>query len=210
MTPPDDATVEALLDLAGVAAHASERTAAPITCWLIGQAGVGVDEARRLADELVADLMRRTRFDDWDCPIARVTDLMGDWWTPLVLRECFYGRRRFDEFVDALGIPRPVLSAAPGPAGRRGAAGEAPVRGAPAPLGVPADRQGPRLLGRAGRHVALGHGLAVDRRRPPAGSWSTGRRATRSIPVVVDDATGEPLDIRKLRLRLRKPTTPGR
>ncbi len=54
LTPPDDATVEALLDLAGVAAHASERTAAPITCWLIGQAGLGVDEARRLADELAA------------------------------------------------------------------------------------------------------------------------------------------------------------
>jgi hypothetical protein len=48
---PDDATVEALLDIAGVAAHASERTAAPITCWLIGRAGLGVDEARRLADE---------------------------------------------------------------------------------------------------------------------------------------------------------------
>jgi hypothetical protein len=50
---PDEATVEALLDIAGVAAHASERTAAPITCWLIGQAGIGTDEARRLADELV-------------------------------------------------------------------------------------------------------------------------------------------------------------
>jgi hypothetical protein len=48
---PDDATVEALLDIAGVAAHASERTAAPITCWLIGRAGLGVDEARRLTDE---------------------------------------------------------------------------------------------------------------------------------------------------------------
>ena len=54
--------------------------------------------------------MRRTRFDDWPCPIARVTDLLGDWWTPLVLRECFYGRRRYDDFVSSLGIPRPVLS----------------------------------------------------------------------------------------------------
>jgi hypothetical protein len=49
---PDETTFEALLDLAGVAAHASERTAAPITCWLIGRAGLGVDEARRIADEL--------------------------------------------------------------------------------------------------------------------------------------------------------------
>ena len=48
---PDDATVEALLDIAGVAAHASERLAAPIACWLIGRAGLPVDEARRLADQ---------------------------------------------------------------------------------------------------------------------------------------------------------------
>ena len=36
---PDDATIEALLDIAGVAAHASERIAAPIACYLIGRAG---------------------------------------------------------------------------------------------------------------------------------------------------------------------------
>ncbi len=47
---PDEAAVDALLDIAGVAAHGSERTAAPIACWLIGRAGIGVDEARRLAD----------------------------------------------------------------------------------------------------------------------------------------------------------------
>jgi hypothetical protein len=49
---PDEATVDALLDIAGVAAHASERTAAPIACGLIGRAGAGGDEARRLADEV--------------------------------------------------------------------------------------------------------------------------------------------------------------
>jgi DNA-binding HxlR family transcriptional regulator len=54
--------------------------------------------------------MRRTRFDDWPCPIARTTDLIGDWWTPLVMREAFLGRRRFDEFQEALGIPRAVLA----------------------------------------------------------------------------------------------------
>jgi Domain of unknown function (DUF6457) len=37
---PDAATVEQLLALAGAAAHASERTAAPIACWLVGRAGV--------------------------------------------------------------------------------------------------------------------------------------------------------------------------
>lgn len=45
--PPDEATVETLLDLAGVAAHASERTAAPIACWLVGRSGL--DPATALA-----------------------------------------------------------------------------------------------------------------------------------------------------------------
>src|SRR5690349_18950526 len=37
---PDQATVDALLELAGVAAHASQRTAAPIACFFVGRAGV--------------------------------------------------------------------------------------------------------------------------------------------------------------------------
>ena len=56
-------------------------------------------------------IVRRTRFDDASCPIARTTDLMGDWWTPLVMREAFFGRRRFDEFQSALDVPRAVLTA---------------------------------------------------------------------------------------------------
>jgi DNA-binding HxlR family transcriptional regulator len=55
--------------------------------------------------------VRRTRFDQWPCPIARTTDLIGDWWTPLVMREAFLGTRRFDEFQTALDAPRAVLAA---------------------------------------------------------------------------------------------------
>ena len=50
--PPDDATVEQLLDLAGVAAHASERLAAPIACWLIGRAGLDAATAVERAREI--------------------------------------------------------------------------------------------------------------------------------------------------------------
>lgn len=42
---PDDATVETLLELAGVAAHASERIAAPIACYLVGRAGADPQDA---------------------------------------------------------------------------------------------------------------------------------------------------------------------
>lgn len=45
LDPPDEDTVDTLLELAGVAAHASARTAAPIACWLVGRAGLDAAEA---------------------------------------------------------------------------------------------------------------------------------------------------------------------
>jgi DNA-binding HxlR family transcriptional regulator len=54
--------------------------------------------------------MKRTSFAEWPCSIARTLDLLGDWWTPLVLREAFYGIRRFDEFAQELGIARNTLA----------------------------------------------------------------------------------------------------
>ena len=54
--------------------------------------------------------MRRTRFDDAPCPIARTTDVMGDWWTPMVMREAFYGAGRFEEFQERLGVSRATLT----------------------------------------------------------------------------------------------------
>lgn len=50
--PPDPATVDTLLALAGTAAHASERTAAPIACYLVGRAGMNPEEAGRVAEEV--------------------------------------------------------------------------------------------------------------------------------------------------------------
>ena len=50
--PPTAEEREALLALAGLAAHASERTAAPISCWLAAKAGVSAQRAKELAAEL--------------------------------------------------------------------------------------------------------------------------------------------------------------
>lgn len=54
--------------------------------------------------------MRRTRFSDDPCPIARTVDLMGDWWTPIVMREAFLGTRRFDDFQKSLSLSRGILA----------------------------------------------------------------------------------------------------
>jgi hypothetical protein len=50
--PPTTEEVEAILALAGVAAHSSERIAAPVACWMIGRAGLDPVEAKRIATEL--------------------------------------------------------------------------------------------------------------------------------------------------------------
>jgi DNA-binding HxlR family transcriptional regulator len=54
--------------------------------------------------------MKRTSFADWPCSIARTMEVLGDWWTPLVLRDAFLGVRRFDDFQHSLGIGRNILS----------------------------------------------------------------------------------------------------
>ena len=50
--PPSAAEVEALLDLAAVAAHSSERTAAPIACWVAGRSGLPLDQLQAEAEEI--------------------------------------------------------------------------------------------------------------------------------------------------------------
>jgi DNA-binding HxlR family transcriptional regulator len=43
------------------------------------------------------------------CPIARTLDLVGEWWTLLIVRDALLGARRFDDFK-ATGIADNVLS----------------------------------------------------------------------------------------------------
>jgi hypothetical protein len=50
--PPSEEEVGNILELAASAAHASERTAAPVACWMAGRVGRRLDEARELADSI--------------------------------------------------------------------------------------------------------------------------------------------------------------
>jgi hypothetical protein len=50
--PPSPEEVDRVLKLAAVAAHSSERTAAPVACWIAGRRGLDLDEAREIADEI--------------------------------------------------------------------------------------------------------------------------------------------------------------
>jgi hypothetical protein len=47
--PPTADELKKILDLAAEAAHASERIAAPVACWLSAKAGRSLEEALALA-----------------------------------------------------------------------------------------------------------------------------------------------------------------
>lgn len=148
--------------------------------------------------------MRRTRFDQWPCPIARATDLLGDWWTPLVLRELFMGRNRFDDIADTLQAPRAVLAArlkrleAEGVV-LRTAYQQRPVR---------------YEYGLTDKGRALGDVLLAMWRwgsdwgwpegdGPPLELRHTAGGAT-ALPTMVDQASGDRLEIGRLRLARRR------
>ena len=52
--PPTEEEFEALLALAGVAAHSSERIAAPVACWVSARAGIAPARALAIAREIEA------------------------------------------------------------------------------------------------------------------------------------------------------------
>ena len=54
--------------------------------------------------------MRRSSFEDMSCSIARSLEVIGEWWTLLILRDAFFGITRFEEFQERLGIARNVLA----------------------------------------------------------------------------------------------------
>jgi hypothetical protein len=50
---PTENECQDILALAGTAAHASERTAAPVACWLAARAGLAASEASEMALRVV-------------------------------------------------------------------------------------------------------------------------------------------------------------
>jgi DNA-binding HxlR family transcriptional regulator len=145
--------------------------------------------------------VRRTRFHDSPCPIARTTDLMGDWWTPIVLREAFLGRKRFDDFQQALRLSRAVLAQRLGRLVEEGLLEKRLY-----------EKRPPRheyVLTEKGR--AFYPVLAAMWRWGSDWLWEKGSRPSFQLydpdtghpihPVVVDENTGAPIDARRTRVR---------
>ncbi len=55
-------------------------------------------------------MVKRTSFAGASCPIARSLEALGDWWSLLIIREAFFGLRRFNEFQAKLGMAKNILT----------------------------------------------------------------------------------------------------
>lgn len=54
--------------------------------------------------------MQRTSFSEQHCSVARTLDIIGEWWSLMILRDIFYGVNRFEALLVQLGISRKVLT----------------------------------------------------------------------------------------------------
>lgn len=133
--------------------------------------------------------------------MARTTDLLGDWWTPLVLRELLLGRSRFGEIQHRLDISRPVLAQRLQRLEVDGVVERRPYQDHPPRHEYALTEKGTALweviaamwrfgdewLFTDGAHIEL-----IDKR--------TGEPIRARI---VDEATGQPLDLPSTRIRVR-------
>ncbi len=54
--------------------------------------------------------MQRTSFEAMNCSIARTLDIVGEWWSLLIVRDAFLGVTKFDDFQARLAISRNILT----------------------------------------------------------------------------------------------------
>jgi len=155
--------------------------------------------------------MRRTRFDRWPCPIARATDLLGDGWTPIVMREALGGCRRFEQFQQRLGVSRATLVQRLRKLVAAGMLEKIAYQEHPRRYEYRLTDKGRAFFDVLAAMWRFGEDWLFRRGHAPVLLVDRDTRAE-IRPVVVDEATGRRLDIRRLGVSLRSPasTPPGR
>jgi len=53
--------------------------------------------------------VERKSFSDMSCSVAQCLEVVGEWWSMLIIRDAFMGVTRFDDFQRRLGISRNIL-----------------------------------------------------------------------------------------------------
>ena len=143
--------------------------------------------------------MKRTRFDKDQCAIARTADLLGDWWMPLVLRELLMGKNRFNDLQMHLEINRSLLTAR-----LERLEGEGIIERRRYSDHPPRDEflvtdKGRALWDVLAAMASYGYEWLFD--EPSEVELFDKRTGKRIRPIVIDEETGQPLDVTTTRRR---------
>jgi DNA-binding HxlR family transcriptional regulator len=141
--------------------------------------------------------MERTSFRRAPCSIARSLDVLGDWWTPLLVRECLYGVRRFDEMQRWLGIGRNILTRRLALLVDRGLVEKRRYQDRPPRFEYHLTAKGYDAALLLVAMMPFGEEWYFGRGNEPVRLFDreTGRRVR---PVLIDAATGQAIDARRL------------
>jgi DNA-binding HxlR family transcriptional regulator len=141
--------------------------------------------------------MQRKSFAGMGCPVAEALDVIGEWWTLLVIRDVFRGIRRFDALQESLSIARNILTqrlralVAAGVLEKRAYA-ERPTR-----YEYRLTEKGRALFPVLVTLMQWGNRWAAVDEPARLVDAATGREVT---PLLVDALSGEPLETRRLRV----------
>ncbi|MBB4908235.1 winged helix-turn-helix transcriptional regulator [Actinophytocola algeriensis] len=134
----------------------------------------------------------KIRLEDRECPLSTTLGIVGEWWTVLILHDCFDGYRRFDEFQANIGLSSSMLTSRLKSLVERGILERRPYQERPVRYEYVLTELGrslrPVLVALAAWRNAQ---LAPDERAMVLVDTRTGREAE---PVVVDSVSGEPVD----------------
>lgn len=143
--------------------------------------------------------MKRTRFDQHSCAIARTADLVGEWWMPLVLTELLLGRTRFNDLQQQLDINRSVLTARLGRLENEGIIERVRYHDHPPRDEFEVTDKGRALWDVLGAMATYGYEWLFD--EPSEMEFYDKRTGQRVRPTVIDGETGEALDVASTRRR---------
>ena len=114
-----------------------------------------------------------------NCSVARTLEVVGEWWSLLIVRDAILGVRRFDDFQQRLGISRNILTQRLQRLVEQEILERVPYQDNPPRHEYRLTAEGPRPLAGAGGHAPVGRHwepLPEAGRRPCS---STGRAAVR-------------------------------
>jgi DNA-binding HxlR family transcriptional regulator len=141
--------------------------------------------------------MERTSFGNAPCAIARSLDVLGDWWTPLIVRECLYGVHRFGELQRWLGIGRNILTRRLALLVEQGLLEKRRYQDRPARFEYHLTDKGFDAAKVLVALMAFGEAWSFGREKEPIRLFDR-ETDQRVRPMLVDGETGDPIDVRRL------------